>query len=140
MRSRCVWKMFFQYHFRFISLFSLPQISWKMKREAVEAVIYSCIKGLDGRIPACKLKNIILIFVAGSLLEAMDWTGSKAVAITVSKICVSLQMVHGGRWKSIATKKTLVTIKMGLSFVWSSFMLSVFPQEGYWLHGVFNSL
>ena len=77
--------------------------------------------GLDGRIPDCKLGMhskcfhdmqiaSFLIFVAGSLLETMDWTGSKAVAIIATKICVLLQMEHGGRRKSIPTKKTLVTL------------------------------
>ena len=71
-------------------------------------------------------KASFLILVAGSLLETMDWTGSKAVAITASKICVLLQMVHGGRRKSIPTEKKLVTIQMDVSFVWSPFMLGVF--------------
>ena len=33
----------------------LPQISWKIKRGAVEAVSYCCIRGFYGRIPDCKL-------------------------------------------------------------------------------------
>ena len=94
---------------------------------AVEAVIYGCIRGLGGRIPDCNLgmhvkcfheiqKASFLILVAGSLQETMDLTGSKAIAITASTICVFTQMVYGGRRKSIATKKTLVTIQMGVSF------------------------
>ena len=57
-------------------------------------------------------KASFLILVAVSLLEIMDWTGSKAFAITTSKICVLLQMVHGGRRKSIPIKKD-----MDVSFV-----------------------
>ena len=62
-------------------------------------------------------KASFLILVAGRLLETMDWTGSKAVAITAPKICVFTQMVHGRRIKSIATEKTLVTIQIDVSFV-----------------------
>ena len=65
--------------------------------------------------------------VAGSLLETMDWTGSKAVAIKASKICVLLQMMHGERRKSITTQKTLVTIQMDVSFFLNSFLFGVFP-------------
>ena len=32
-----------------------PQIFSKMKRGAAEAVIYGCIRGLNGTIPDCKL-------------------------------------------------------------------------------------
>ena len=67
----------------------------KMNSGAVEVVIYGCIRGLDGRIPDCKLRihancfhdiqeGPFLILVAGSLMETMDWTGSKAVASTYS--------------------------------------------------------
>ena len=99
-----------------------------MKRGAVEAVIYGCIRSLDGKTPDCKLgmhsrcfdkiqKTSFFILVAGNLLETMNWTGSKAVAIIASKICVFTQMMHGGQRKYIPTKKMLVTIQMGVSFV-----------------------
>ena len=57
-------------------------------------------------------KVSFLILVAGSLLETIDRTGSEAVAITASKMCVFSQMVHGENRKSIPTKKTMVTIQM----------------------------
>ena len=72
-------------------------------------------------------KASFLILVAGSLLETMDRTGSNAVAITASTICVLSQMVHVGRRKNIPTKMTLVTIQMDVSFVLSPFLLGVFP-------------
>ena len=74
-------------------------------------------------------KASFLILVAGSLLEKVNWTGSKAVAITASKICLLLQMVHGGRRKSILIKKTWITIQIDLSFVLNPFLLGVFPSE-----------
>ena len=54
-----------------------------------------------------------MILAAGKMVLAINWTDSKAVAITALEICVFSQMVHGG----IATKKTLVTIQMDVSFV-----------------------
>ena len=73
-------------------------------------------------------KAWFLILVAGRMVVAIDWTGSKAVDITALEIHVSTQMVHGGSWKSIATKMTLVTVKMSISFVWSHFLLGVCHQ------------
>ena len=52
----------------------------------------------------------------------------KAVAIAALEICVFQQMVHGASWKSISTKMILVTIQMGVSFVWSPFLLGLFHQ------------
>ena len=72
-----------------------------------------------------------LILVAGGLLETMDWTGSKAIAITALKIFVFTQMVHGGRRKSIVTKKTLETIQT-VSFVLVLLCWVHFPsKEGF---------
>ena len=68
-------------------------------------------------------KAWFLILVAGRMVVAIDWKDSKDVAITTLEISVFTQMVHGVRWKSIAIKKTLVTIQMGVSFVWNPFLL-----------------
>ena len=74
-------------------------------------------------------KASFLILVAGSLLEAIYWTGSKTVAIIASKICMLLQMVQVWRRKSITTEKTLETIQMDVSFVWNPFLLGVLPYK-----------
>ena len=86
-------------------------------------------------------KASFLILVAGSLLEKMDWTGSKAVAITASKTCLLLQMVNGGRKKVFPPKShwKLSRWMYHLSevlFCWVCFL----KEGGYWLHGVFNPL
>ena len=105
-----------------------------MKKEAVEEVIYGCIRGLDGRALDCKLamhancfieiqKKWFLILVAGIMVEAIDWTDSKVVAITALGIIVFTQMVNGGSWKCFATKKTLLTFYMDVSFAWSPFLM-----------------
>ena len=104
---------------------------------AMREVIYECIRGLDGRIPDCKLtmhanylnkKAWFMILGAGIMVRTINWIGSNTVAITALDICVFTHMVHGGRRKCIATKKTLVTIQMGVSFVWSPFLLNVCHQ------------
>ena len=52
----------------------------------------------------------------------------KSCAITVWKIYVFRQMVHGGNWKNIALIETLIAIQINVSFVWSTFLLGVFHQ------------
>ena len=65
----------------------------KMKEETVKEVIYDCIRGLDGRMPYCKLamhakcfdeiqKTLLMILGAGTMVATIDWTDSKADAIT----------------------------------------------------------
>ena len=55
-------KCSFQNHFRFVSHFCLPRIFLKMKTKAGEAVNYSCIRGLDGRISDCKFRMHVKCF------------------------------------------------------------------------------
>ena len=62
-------------------------------------------------------KEKLMIFAAGIMVVAIDWTDSKAVAITALEIHVFRQIVHGGSCKTIATKKRLVAIQMCVSFV-----------------------
>ena len=93
----------------------------------IEYLIAS-LKCMPSVFMTCK-KASFVILVEDSLLETMDWTGSKAVAISASKICVLLQMVHGGRRKSIPTKMTLIAIHMDVSFVLNPFLFYVFAYE-----------
>ena len=74
-------------------------------------------------------KASFMIMETGIMVVAIDWADSKAVAITVLEICMMFtHMVHGGGWKSIANRKTLVTIQMDISFVWSPVLLGMIPQ------------
>ena len=41
-------------------------------------------------------KARFFIIVAGRMVETINWTDSKAVAITALEICVLTQVVHGG--------------------------------------------
>ena len=45
-----------------------------------------------------------MILVAGKMVVAIDWTDSKAIAITALEICMLTQMVHGESWKNITKK------------------------------------
>ena len=87
-----------------------------MKRAAVKEVIYGFIRGLDGKIPYCKCrmhascfnetqKTWFMLVGAGIMMGEIDCTGSKAVAITALEICVLTQMVHGGSWKILPSKR-----------------------------------
>ena len=69
-----------------------------------------------------------MILGSGIMVLAIDWSDSKAVAITALGIYVFTQMVHGGSWKSISNEKTLATIQMDLLFAWSSFLFGAFHQ------------
>ena len=70
-----------------------------MKSGAVKEVIYGCIRGLDGRIPECKLgmhanwfneikKEWFMILGTGTMVVVIDWTDSKSIAITALEIWV----------------------------------------------------
>ena len=87
--------------------------------EAVEEVIYGCVKGLDERISDCNLamNNNCFNVEAGMMMVAIDLTDSKAVAITTLDICVFIHMLPGGSYKSIPNIKRLLTIQMDVSFV-----------------------
>ena len=95
---------------------------------------------LQGRIPVWKLemhansfneiqKTLFITLRVSIMLVAIDWTDSKAVAITALEICVFTKMVHGGSWKSITTERTLVSFQTDVSFVWSHFLFCVCHQE-----------
>ena len=68
--------------------------------EDVEEAYYDCIRGLDERIPDCKLAMHANCFgeIQRSLIHDFDSRhngGSKAIAITVLEICVFTHMVYG---------------------------------------------
>ena len=94
-----------------------------------------------------------MIVTSGKMVAAKHSTDPKAVVITALDICKLTQILHGGGWKCVDTKKTLVTIQMGISFVWSPLLLCVclhwikdHADEGKWStkrkkwrHGLFNT-
>ena len=52
-----------------------------------------------------KYKKAFMMLSAGILVVTIFWTDSNAKAITALKIFGFTQMVHGGSWNNIATKK-----------------------------------
>ena len=136
MRPRWIWLTFSSILFEIqISILFASNII-KMKGGAVEEVIYGCKTGLEGRTPDCNLsmhsnvfnyvqKAWFMIFRAGIMIEAIDLTDSKAVAIIALVSSVFTQMAQCRRWKKFANKMTLLAIQMGIPFVWSPFLLGV---------------
>ena len=75
-----------------------------------------------------EIKNIwFMILAAGTMVREIDqmwhyWTDSKAVVITAWEICVFRQKVPCKNWHSNASQETLVTIQVGIFFVWYPFV------------------
>ena len=111
---------------------------FKLEGGVVDKVIYSCVRVLDGRVLDCKVamhdncfneiqKVWLMNLAAVRMVFYIDqmwahWTDSKAAVITALTIYVLRQMVHGSNWKTIALMKTLVTVQMDVSFIWSLFL------------------
>ena len=99
-----------------------------MKREAVEAVIYGCMKGLDGRITDCKLEMHAKCFhetQKSFILDPCSRQSAGKNGFDKLKSCchhnVGDLCVHtDGAWlkkKKYFHRKDMVTIQMCASFV-----------------------